>query len=473
MNYWSLKQRLTIVSSIILFIAFSIIYFATQSAYLIASKSRLQESMVAQVYALMGSVEDQQGSLFLPQSLRNERLENMSSGLVAYVLKSDGTILWQSQSSELFQNIPSIKNTYSMQRLLESDFSGRDFFWVGESIIWEHETYNKQKNIEKTYYFIVGEKQSMLTSAVNKFKNEILAWLSISGVVLLIVFAYALNFSLRPLKTAQEQIELVRLGKTKNVEGDFPEELIPLTSSINQLLDSEARQKNRFRDSLGNLAHSLKTPLAIMKGELELESTFNQSLQYKSEAYEQSDKSKNQDNKNEILKNQVNRINDIVRYQLNRSVISSGRTLVKTCAVEPEVVKIIDALKKVYSQKKINFLCRVEANTTFPGDAGDLLELVGNLAENASKWTKTQVVVSAKHKDENFCLYIDDDGQGIEKENREAILNRGKRLDQTTEGQGLGLSIVMDIVKNYRGEITIETSALGGALFRVVIPLDE
>lgn len=445
MKNWSLKQRLTTVSSIVLLVAFSIIFFATKSAYLLASKSRLQESMTAQIYALIAVANDDQGTLFIPDILRNERLENLSSGLVAYVLQHDGSLVWQSPSSELFQTLPKIQQKFSIERLSESDFEGRDMFWIGMPLTWEHED-----SQERTYYFIVGEKQSILTSAVDKFKNEVFAWLSISGVLLLFVFSYALNYSLRPLTTAQKQIELVRLGEAQNVQGDFPEELVPLTSSINQLLDSEARQKNRYRDTLGNLAHSLKTPLAILKGEIEHK--------------------KIRDEKN-VLGAQIERINDIVRYQLNRSVISSGQTLVKACAVEPEVLKIVAALNKVHRQKSLTIECRIEKNTIFPGDAGDLLELVGNLADNACKWTHSKVVISAKPKDGSFCLYLDDDGPGIAEENREAILNRGKRLDQKTEGQGLGLSIVMDIIKNYRGDIFIENSALGGSLFRVTIPL--
>jgi len=445
MNNWSLKQRLTTISSIILFVAFSIIYFATQSAYSIASKSRLQESMTVQVYALIAAAKDDQGELFILDVLRNERLENLSSGLVAYVLRQDGSLVWQSPSSELFQTLPGPIQQFTLQKLIESTFEGREMFWIGESFIWEHEDHQ-----EKTYYFIVGEKQTILTSAVDKFKGEVFAWLSISGIVLLVVFVYALNFSLRPLRMAQRQIELVSLGEAVKVEGDFPKELVPLTSSINQLLDSEARQKNRFRDSLGNLAHSLKTPLAILKGEIE--------------------NNKIADEKN-ILRTQIERIDDIVRYQLHRSVISSGRTLVRNCEVEPEVAKIVSALRKVHQQKSLLIGQRIAKETIFPGDAGDLLELVGNLADNACKWAKSQVVISSKEKDKHFCLYVDDDGPGINIENRKAILNRGKRLDQSTEGQGLGLSIVMDIIKSYRGDITIENSALGGALFRITIPL--
>ncbi len=452
MKNWSLKQRLITVSSVILLIAFSIIFFATQSAYRIGSKARLQENMTAQVYALMAVANDDQGQLFIPDVLRNERLENLSSGLVAYVLNADGSLVWQSPSSELFQTLPSLSVPYSMQEISASKFEGRKMFWVGDSIIWEHGGYDGVEKKEKSYFFIIGEKQSILKTAVKDFRNEILAWLSLSGIALLIVFAYALSFSLRPLKMAEHQIELVRLGEANSVEGIFPEELIPLTSSINQMLDSEARQKNRFRDSLGNLAHSLKTPLAILKGEIENDKLLD---------------------KKGVLKNQIDRIDSIVKYQLNRSVISSGRTLVKNCAVEPEIVKIVDALRKVHQDKNIQIEYRIADGTLFPGDSGDLLELVGNLSENACKWTRSRVVISAKYKQGDFCLYVDDDGPGIEESNRAAILNRGKRLDQSTEGQGLGLSIVMDIVKNYRGTISIESSALGGALFRINIPLEE
>ncbi len=445
MNNWSLKNRLRAISIIVLFIAFSIIYFATESAYSIASKNRLQESMNAQVYALMAIANDENNTLSIPDILRNQRLDNLSSGLVAYVLNQDGSLVWRSPSSEIFESLPRVNYLYSMTQLKDYPLDRREMFWVGESIIWEHD--NQQ---EKNYYFIVGEKQSLLISAVDKFKNEVFFWLSISGVLLIIFFSYALNFFLQPLKNAQQQIELVSQGKINKLEGDFPVELKPLTSSINQLLQSEARQKNRYRDSLGNLAHSLKTPLAIIKSMIE------------------SPKSEEQESE---LISQIKRIDDIVKYQLNRSVISSGQTLIRSCVVEPEVVNIISALNKVHRQKNIKIEYRIENNTVFPGDSGDLLELIGNLADNACKWTKSMVVISAKIKEGAFCLYIDDDGKGIAKEHRDAILNRGKRLDQKVEGQGLGLSIVMDIITHYRGEITIENSALGGALFKIIIPL--
>lgn len=457
---WSLKQRLTAVSSIILFITFSVIYLATQSAYITASKSRLQESMLAQFYALMAIVQDDEFSLLIPDVLRNDRLENLSSGLVAYVLNDDGSLVWQSPSSELFESLPNIKNKLVLTELSESNFEGRDMFWIGESIIWEH-----SNTLEKNYYFIIGEKQTILISGVEAFESQILFWLIISAIALLIVFSYAVNFSLMPLKRAQKQIELISQGKEKTVEGDFPEELNPLTSSINKLLASEARQKIRYRDTLGNLAHSLKTPLAIIRGELDKE---------QNEKNQIGDQHSNNDAEKRklLLQNQVNRINDIVKYQLNRSVISSGQTLVKNCPLESEAEKIIEALKKVHRDKNLDISHRIETNTIFPGDSGDLLELIGNLTDNACKWANSMVVLSAKPKGDSLFIYVEDDGPGVAIEQREAILDRGKRLDEQTEGQGLGLSIVMDIIKNYQGNIVIETSALGGALFLVSIPLN-
>lgn len=446
-SQWSLRQRLIIISSAILLAAFSVIFFATKSAYSLASKNRLLESMSAEVYALMAVADDYENSLYIPDVLRNERLENLSSGLVAYVISANGDLIWQSGSSDLFETHPSQTLDYDLQKLTPSNFENRMMYWVGKQIVWEHES-----GEEKSYIFIVGERQSILLSAVDKFTSEIIAWLLVAGVLLLVVFIWALNLVLLPLRKAQQQIELVSKGQAKIVEGEFPSELVPLTSSINQLLIGEAKQKNRYRDTLGNLAHSLKTPLAIIKGEIEQRTIID---------------------KKNTLKLQVDRIDDIVKYQLNRSVISSGQTLVRNCLVESEVEKIVSALTKVHARKGLSIYARIEPDVIFPGDAGDLMELVGNLADNACKWTKSQVVISAKYKSNNLCLYVDDDGKGIPEENREQILNRGKRLDQSTEGQGLGLSIVMDIVKHYNGQIFIEDSGLGGALFRVLIPRDS
>ncbi|WP_444997690.1 ATP-binding protein [Aliikangiella sp. IMCC44359] len=444
MRTWSLKKRMTLVSALVLIFAFTIIYLITKSAYTIASKTRIQESLVAQIYALMAVAEDRDAQLTIPEILRNDRLNHLNSGLVAYVLDVDGDLIWRSRSSDNFSVLPHIALKYSIAKMTEAELDGRQMFWIGDKIIWEHEN-----GMEGEYLFLIGENQSILRSSVRKFKREIFVWLSVTAVSLILILILALNRSLKPLKDAQEQIELISVGDVEKVNGNFPSELLPLTSSINQLLESEGQQKSRYRDTLGNLAHSIKTPLAIIKSEL--------GSAAKTKEYD-------------LLMAQVERIDDIVRYQLNRSVVTAGQTLRRKSLIEPDIKKIVDALNKVHVAKSLNISYQVEKGCYFPGDRGDLMELMGNLADNACKFAKSKVKINAFNQDKSVVIKVEDDGIGVPEKKRRLILDRGKRLDQQAEGQGLGLSIVMDIIKIYKGDIHIEKSELGGAAFSLIVP---
>ncbi len=445
MKKWSLKGRLTAVSTIIVMIAFYAVYIVTKSAYVNATQARIQDSLTAQIYALMAVAEDYNAELNIPPILRNDRLNHLNSGLVAYVLDVDGDLIWRSKSSDTFAVLPDINATYSLTNLSQNSHDGHQMFWIGDKIIWEHEN-----GMEGEYLFLIGEDKAIMREQVNEFRTQISIWLWVTTIIIVVVLNIAMRISLKPLKNAQEQIEKVREGDKSKVEGDFPKELEPLTSSINSLLEVEALQKRRYRDSLGNLAHSLKTPLAVMKSEL-------QQLNV-SESREQ-------------LAKQVARVDDIVKYQLNRSVISAGQTMRRKSLIEPEVYKIIDALNKVHAAKALSIEAELESDASFPGEPGDLMELVGNLADNACKWAASKVLISVDEQFAELFITVEDDGPGIPEEKRELILNRGKRLDQQAEGQGLGLSIVMDIIKTYRGNIHISSSDLGGARFKIAIPI--
>ena len=446
MSNWSLKRRLTLVSAVVILMAFYVIYMVTKTAYVNASKVRIQESLSAQIYALMAVAEDRDAQLIVPEVLRNDRLNHLNSGLVAYVLDVDGDLIWRSRSSDTFAVLPDISLGYSLNRLTESYLDERAMFWLGDKIIWEHEN-----GMEGEYLFLIGEKQSIMNIQVREYKKIIATWLWVTTFILIIVLVFALNFSLRPLKHAQKQIELVSCGDAEKVNGVFPVELAPLTTSINRLLESEALQKTRYRDSLGNLAHSLKTPLAVIKSELQNQ----EESQFK-----------------EQLIKQVERIDDIVRYQLSRAVLTPGKTLIRKWPIATEMTKIVDALNKIHAVKNIKVKASLTPDCFFPGDRGDFLELLGNLADNACKWASSKVEIGASHENGHLLLWVDDDGPGIPKEKRELILSRGKRLDQLAEGQGLGLYIVMDIIINYRASMTIEDSHLGGSLFKLRIPLE-
>lgn len=443
---------MALVSFCLLSIAFSVIYLVTKNAYLAASKSRIQESLTSQVFPLIAVTEDLNGELLVPEFVKNERLDHLNSKMVAYVFKVDGELIWSSRSSNTYNQLPDPALNYSLNKMLIAQLDGDDFFWVGDQFTWEYELPTEaaaDAPREEAYLFLVGERKSMLDGSVQEYQRQVAIWLSISAAVLIIILVVSLNASLKPLRRARRQIELVGRGETRSIEGDFPEELQPLTSSINRLLASERLQRKRYRDALGNLAHSLKTPLTIVKTELENPSA---------------------DSQQQIF-TQVQRINDIVRYQLNRSVVTSGRVLNKTVHMGTEIEKIVDALKKVHREKNLTINFTTEKRCDFPGELGDLIELVGNLADNACKWADSKVLIRATQKNNQLVIEVADDGPGVPAAKRSLILDRGKRLDQHAEGQGLGLSIVMDIVQSYRGELKIADSQWGGSLFSAVFPV--
>lgn len=462
----SLKKRLAFVSFFVLIITFSVIYLITQSAYYTASESRIQEALTSQTYPLMAIAEENQGKLSIPDLVKNERLDHLNLGWVAYVFTVDGELVWRSRSSDTYIALPDYKLNYSLNKMLKSALDEHDFFWVGETITWEYDLEEEESSTTEgeingefaeqqndkpqqgQYLFLVGERKSILDLAADEYQRKLATWLSVSAIILIFILVIALNASLEPLKDARRQIELVSRGEIDRVKGEFPDEIQPLTSSINQLLQSERLQRKRYRDALGNLAHSLKTPLTVIKSMLQKPSAdFNQQLA-----------------------EQVKRIDDIVKYQLNRSVVTSGRVLNKTIHMGTEIGKIVDALRKVHADKRLSIAYEISQRCHFPGELGDLIELIGNLADNACKWAETKVVISGYSQDNLLYLKVSDDGPGIPLNKRQLILDRGKRLDQQAEGQGLGLSIVMDIIQSYRGELKIEDSDLGGSRFTAVFP---
>jgi two-component system sensor histidine kinase PhoQ len=218
---------------------------------------------------------------------------------------------------------------------------------------------------------------------------------------------------------------------------------------MNALLRSDRERLLRYRNTLGNLAHSLKTPLAVARS---LATTPQ-------------------------LQEQITRMDDIVGYQLKRAAMSGGAGL---GSAPIEVAGVIESLRvtlqKVYADKGIDIQLQVDANARYIGDQGDLLEIAGNILDNACKWCRTQVLLTAAPlitpgtRREGLILIIEDDGPGIAIEKREHVLKRGARLDERVSGQGIGLSVVQEVAQLSGGSVNIDTSSLGGAKITVRLP---
>ena len=221
---------------------------------------------------------------------------------------------------------------------------------------------------------------------------------------------------------------------------------------MNVLIGSERARSERYRQTLDNLAHSLKTPLAAMRSVL---------TQQKSPQL------------TDLIEPQIEQMTEIVRYQLRKPAATASDAIGATpVPMETELMRLVDGLGKVYSEKNPTIDVSVTDDAEFRGDTGDFLELAGNLLDNACKWcdSKVSATIRPVNSDGGLILTVEDDGPGIPEQAAEALLQRGTRLDESAPGHGIGLAVVRDIAESYGGEISIDTSPLGGASIKVLIP---
>ena len=263
-------------------------------------------------------------------------------------------------------------------------------------------------------------------------------WLLGLGSVLVFLQVLLFKWLLQPLKRVVGELSQIKAGQQQEFSEQHPTEVKVLTQSLNRFFETEGRHIKQVKQSLANLAHSLKTPLAVLQAEIS-----------------------NQKNDRTALQEQLDRINTIVNYQLNRTSSSVKPSYRPTVDCYDLVHKLIKVLQRLHEPKGIFFKSNVAEGLVFKGDNDDLSEVLGNVLENACKWANSTISVIA-FNDENqmLILQILDDGPGIPEDKMAAVLQRGKRLDEKTEGQGFGLAMVSDIVDSYQGEITLKPATL-------------
>lgn len=228
--------------------------------------------------------------------------------------------------------------------------------------------------------------------------------------------------------------------------GHYPIELKKIQQDLNLLLNTQQRQKETYRTSLSNLAHALKTPLAVLTS---------------SELANHSDHQE-----------QLARINNIIEHQLKKAAFGGTDTWKKYTEVNPVAESIIRAMGKVYSDKKVKLLQKMDHNSLFLGDKADLMELMGNILDNAFKACLQIVELKVHQKNNQLTIIVGDDGPGIPLEKQSQLTIRGQRLDTYEKGHGVGMAIVSDLVDSYKGDMTISQSPLGGAQFTLTFNSD-
>ncbi|MBK5257355.1 MAG: hypothetical protein JJE39_15115 [Vicinamibacteria bacterium] len=277
--------------------------------------------------------------------------------------------------------------------------------------------------------------------------------MSIAAVGFLIVGIFHLRSVLAPFERLGKQLGAIRRGSSPRVEGPFPTEVAPVVADLNALLDHRAQLVDRAIARSGDLAHGLKTPLAVLGQEAE---RLSASGQHEPAA---------------IIGQQVERMRRQIDYHLAHArAAASGSTLGATCSVLESAQGIARTLSRLHAEKGVQVEVSVSPDHCVRAQREDLDEMLGNLLDNACKWTKSRVTIGSVEDTSGTLILVEDDGPGIQPEMRERVLQRGVRADEAGPGSGFGLAIVADLAELYQGSISLDASPLGGVRARLRLP---
>ncbi|MBK0095386.1 two-component system sensor histidine kinase PhoQ [Erwinia sp. S63] len=270
----------------------------------------------------------------------------------------------------------------------------------------------------------------------------------------------AAHWSLRPIGHLTAQVRELETGHRENLDDHPPQELRSLVRNLNLLLTNERQRYTRYRTTLSDLTHSLKTPLAV------LQSTLRSLRSGKDLTVEQAEP---------VMLEQISRISQQIGYYLHRASMQADHNPLQRDlhSVSALLDSLCSALNKVYQRKGVEITLDISPELTFIGDQNDFMEVLGNVLDNACKYCLEFIEVSARQTDKALHLFIDDDGPGIPESKRDLIFVRGQRADTLRPGQGLGLAVVRDILEQYAGQVIASTSPLGGARMEVIFQRQE
>lgn len=442
---FSLRRRLLVSASLVLLVFLGVTGIALDRAFEQSQMSGQSERLFLRILTLLAESEWQADGLWLPAYLAEERYNSPESGLLALVLDEQRTVIWQSLSSQWFDQSDWITSQPNIS-IGQEEFGFRgDYIYERYAVLWEATDGREQR-----YEFWVLETAAPLNQIIQTFRQQLWGGLAAVTLALLLALWLVARWGLRPLHQLAQNLQKIRTGEQGRLQGRYPRELQPLTDNLNRLLDAEQSQRERYRTAMADLAHSLKTPLAVIR------------------TLEPADSRE--------LHEQVHRMDQIVRYQLQRAVTETrqGPVLGQRCSLNQSLDRLGRALGKAFHHEdKVLDLPEPDQEWTLAMDVNDVLEVFGNLLENGFKYARSVITVSVSHLAEFpacWVVDIDDDGPGITLEQRHAVLNRGQRLDTLQPGQGIGLSMVTDILGSYGVALRIDDSPLGGARFRLVLP---
>jgi signal transduction histidine kinase len=397
-----------------------------------------------------------EGSDKFPQSLGEPYFELPLSG-------------WYWQVTRLDSPKPEVRSSRS---LWDSTLPNLEGLGVSASSVGTREGYvkgpedQKLRQVERNidlgedgrFLVAVAGDAAEIDEDTNGFDRILIATFSGLAIVLLLITTFQIRFGLAPLKRISTSLAAIRAGTAERLAGEFPVEIAPLARETNALIDANREIVERARTHVGNLAHALKTPLSVMKNE----AVANRDDPFAAKVSEQV----------EIMRDQVAR-------HLERARLAAGMASVigTVTEVRPVVTALARTMEKIHHDRGLSINLDASEEARFRGERQDLEEMLGNLVDNACKWAQSRVAIEvlsqrlvAVDRRQVVRITVDDDGPGLSPSQREQVARRGRRLDETKPGSGLGLSIVIELASLYRGELNLGTAPIGGLRAELILP---
>src|SRR5215469_6279830 len=409
------------------------------------SQRSVQEVLDRQMIALIAAAEPQPNGGYAPAAHSlDQRFETPGSGLYAQIRSQSNE--WRSPSTV------GVKSDFGpLLPVGQRNVSFGTFGFDRVAIESRSIQFADEPDGAHALTFSVAASLSPYEEQLSRFRRQLGSWFIGLMLGLLITLAALLQWVLAPVRRMEREIHEVEEGRSETLSPGYPRELAGVASNLNALLVGERKRVARYRDTLGNLAHSLKTPLAVMRSSLPAQG-------------------------GSMVSAEIDRMSGIIEHQLKRAAASGGALLGQAPVEVAQVAgELRSALLRVYAAKDLVIELAVAPGAQFVGDRGDLTELLGNLLDNACKWCRSRVRFTATADGhagprERLSIVIEDDGRGISAADRGRVLERGVRVDEKVPGHGLGLAMVHDTVDLYGGRLAIDSSPLGGARFSLRLP---
>lgn len=453
-----LQTRLLLISAAVLAACLGSVGWLLDRAFSATVVAAAEEELRAICFGLLGLFEEREGSLVATHAAE-PRLQQRGSGYYAFVESAAGTPLWRSPTL-LATGRPAAPMP---KRPAVGEFhfepAGTAEFVAAYTVNWE------LADVVTTLWVLAD--QAPYRERMVDGRRRIAIGLGTAAGIFVLAQLAALAWGMRPLRRMARRVRALEAGENESIGSDYPPELSPLARNLNSFIAAEKTARERYRRAMDDLAHSLKTPLAVLKNAL-----------------------REPGPPPALIGEQVQRMTTAIGYQLSRAVAAPVRPMAGRVALAPLAVRIVRALERAWPGKTAVVDLPDPASAAklaVRGDERDLMEMLGNLIENAFKYGDTRVRVSLREPSAEgrgrlapsmegaagtLTVAVEDDGPGIPPEQRKAVLQRGVRADAAAEGQGLGLAIALELAADYGGSLTIaESEDLRGAKLLLALPV--